>query len=243
MMNLPFIRLLRTGVRVIASQAKALLNRVGYYIPMQMFGRLQSAFNYLYVGRWMRDKGYSPAHVLKDRRELIATVAKPICDAEVLYMEFGVHQGESIRQWAELLRNRASRLHGFDSFEGLPEEWDAHGYVMQKGHFSTMGVVPDIPDDRVKFFKGWFDNTLPLYEFIDSPVLVIFIDADLYSSTSYVLKTLRPHIKVGTLIYFDEFWDRLHELKAFEEFLSDTGMKFELVAITPGMRNVVFRRI
>jgi hypothetical protein len=167
-----------------------------------------------------------------------------ICDAEVLYLEFGVYEGDTIRQWSTLLKNRATRLHGFDSFEGLPEQWDDHsGSFLKKGHFSTQGRIPQIPDNRVKFFKGWFQDTLPKYEFVDSPVLVIFLDADLYSSTSYVLKTLRPHIKVGTIIYFDEFWDRYHEMKAFEEFLVETSMRFELLAVANGMRCVTFRRI
>lgn len=82
------------------------------------------------------------------------------------------------------------------------------------------------------------------YEFVDSPVIVLFIDADLYSSASCVLKTLRPHLKVGTVIYyFDEFWDRYGELKAFEEFLAETRMSFELLAATYGMKNAAFRRI
>ena len=225
------------------SIVKDILSKSGSLIPAPMFGRLESALNYLYVGRWMNDRKLSPTHVLKNRQALIATVAKLICEREVLYLEFGVWKGDSIRQWSDLLKNSHSRLHGFDSFEGLPENWDNHGTsILEKGHFSKLGVVPQVSDSRVKFFKGWFEDTLPKYEFVECPVLVLFLDADLYSSTSYVLKTLRPHITVGTIIYFDEFWDRLHELKAFEEFLTETGMSFELLAATHGMRQVAFRR-
>jgi len=208
-----------------------------------MFGRMESALNYLYAGRWMMDHRYSPACLLKERRELFITVAKSICDEEVLYMEFGVWKGDTIRLWSTLLKNRASRLHGFDSFEGLPEGWDHHGAsTLGKGHFSVHGAIPKIPDNRVKFFKGWFEETLSKYEFVDSPIIVISLDADLYSSTAYVLKTLQPHIKVGTILYFDEFWDRHHEMKAFEEFIIESRMSFDLLAATYGMRNVAFRR-
>jgi hypothetical protein len=48
---------------------------------------------------------------------------------------------------------------------------------------------------------------------------------------------------VGTIVYFDEFWDPLHEMKAFEEFLEETRMRFELLAATHGLNNVAFRRI
>jgi hypothetical protein len=209
-----------------------------------MYGRIDSALNYAYTGRWMKEHGYSPIYLLKRRRDLIAKVGNLIGDGEVLYMEFGVYRGESIKQWSQLLKNSASRLHGFDSFEGLPEEWDDHSAAaLKKGHFSTQGKVPEIADSRVEFFKGWFENTLSTYEFVESPTLVIFLDADLYSSTSHVLRTLRPHIKVGTIIYFDEFWDPHHEMKAFEEFLGETGMRFELLAAAWGLNNVAFRRI
>lgn len=120
----------------------------------------------------------------------------------------------------------------------MPEQWDDHGASTspkKKGHFTTEGKVPQISDPRVKFFKGWFEETLPHYEFVDSPNVVIFLDADLYSSTAFVLNTLKPHIRVGTILYFDEFWDRQHESRAFEEFLIETGMKFELIVATYGM--------
>lgn len=124
---------------------KSLLSKVGSHVPKPAFGRLESALNYLYAGRFMKDHRFSPIYVLKQRRELIATVANLLSDSEVLYLEFGVWKGESIRQWSEILKNSASRLHGFDSFEGLPEEWDHHGAsVLQKGHFSTQGSIPQI---------------------------------------------------------------------------------------------------
>jgi hypothetical protein len=222
---------------------KWVLSRIGSHTPMPIFGRLESALNYLYAGHWMKEHKFSPEYLLKERRDVIATVAKPIRHAEVLYLEFGVWNGDTIREWSAFLTNRASRLHGFDSFEGLPEEWDHHGAsALGKGHFSTHGAIPQVADDRVRFFKGWFEDTLPRYEFVDSPIVVIFLDADLYSSTSLVLKTLRPHIKIGTIAYFDEFWDRHQELRAFDEFLAETRFSFELLAAIYGMRNVAFRR-
>ena len=223
---------------------KAVLSKVGAHIPRQTFARLDSSLNYLNAGRWMSDHHFSPADSFKTRLDLLTFIATSLSHEQVLYLEFGVWRGETMELWSNLLKNPDSRLHGFDSFEGLPEKWDHHGTSdLARGHFSTQGKLPDIADTRVAFFKGWFEDTLPRYEPGEASVLVISIDADLYSSTSLILKCLRPHIKSGTVIYFDEFWDRQHEMKAFEEFLEVTDMRFELVAATYGMRNVVFKRI
>jgi len=158
---------------------------------------------------------------------------------EVLYLEFGVFQGDATRYWSKLLRNRNSKLHGFDSFEGLPERWLPH---RQKGHFATGGSVPQIDDDRVEFFKGWFHETLPNYMCPPHEVLVINLDADLYSSTISVLKALHASIVPGTYIYCDEFNHRDHELRAFDEFLNETGMEFSLVGVTRTLAHVMISR-
>ncbi|MGH9345367.1 MAG: TylF/MycF/NovP-related O-methyltransferase, partial [Terriglobia bacterium] len=228
------------------SMLKALANEIGARLPDSILNRTASTLNYLYTGRWMRKRKLSPAVRVETRFDLIRNLAAPIAEQEVLYLEFGVWRGETIKLWSQLLRNPASRLHGFDSFEGLPESWDnreASGQSLAKGSFSTDGVMPEIPDPRVVFFKGWFQETLPQYDFIPSPVIVISIDADLYSSAIYVLKTLLPHISIGTIIYLDEFWDPQHEQRAFSEFLAESGMRFEAVVADYGTKHVAFRRI
>jgi hypothetical protein len=228
------------------SMLKLLANELGSRLPYSVLNRFTSTLNYLYTGRWMKERNLLPRVRVGSRTELIRTLAEGIADEEVLYLEFGVWRGESIQLWSKLLRNPASRLHGFDSFEGLPEEWDdrgASGLPFAKGHFSTRGVTPQISDPRVNFFKGYFEDTLPAYRFVPSPVLVIFLDADLYSSTIYVLKALRSHIKVGSIVYFDEFWDPQHEQKAFSEFLAETGMKFKVLIADCGTRHVAFERV
>ncbi len=144
-----------------------------------------------------------------------------------------------MRYWSKLLKNPKSILHGFDSFEGLPEEWNENHL---KGRFALNGKIPEVSDDRIKFFKGWFQDTLPQYVIPPHEVLVINIDCDLYSSTKYVLDHFRDSIQPGTWLYFDEFgsWD--HECRAFRELVEETKMKFEAVAEARAMWSVAFRR-
>jgi hypothetical protein len=190
------------------------------------------------AGRWVREQHGTRGKRCPNRTELFKYAAADICDKHVLYCEFGVYQGDSMRQWSGLLRNPQSILHGFDSFEGLPEDWNIENGV---GYFSTGGKIPQVDDPRVKFFPGWFDQTLPTYTIADHEVLVLNLDADLYSSTKTVLNRFRDHIRPGDYLYFDEFVDRQHELKAFDEFLKETGMRCDIRASTPTLAHVLFQ--
>jgi O-methyltransferase len=156
------------------------------------------------------------------------------------YLEFGVYRGESIRLWAELNTNPRSRFYGFDSFEGLPEDWRVG---QEKGHFDMTGEIPVVNDTRVTFVKGWFDVTVPAFVRSYSPqgTLVIHLDADLYGSTMVPLIQLAPFINPGTMLIFDEFYDRDHEFKAFVDFQRIERRDFRILACVGDYAKVAAR--
>ena len=143
---------------------------------------------------------------------------------EGLFLEFGVWQGRSINFISSCTDNI---VHGFDSFEGIPEAWEGE----PSGSYSTFGKLPDV-NANVALHRGWFDDSLPVFLAANqAPVAFINIDCDTYNSTRTIFKCLGEHIKVGTVIVFDEYfcfpnW-REHEYKAFQEFLSDSGHQYE----------------
>jgi hypothetical protein len=188
----------------------------------------------------MRARGFEEVPRLATRYAIFDHVAEPLAEKRVLYVEFGVYRGESIRYWSKLLTHAESRLIGFDSFEGLPENWCEGS---EEGTFSTNGQLPVLSDQRISFVKGWFDQTLPGHEFPDADRLVIHLDADLYSSTRTVLRHLHKRIVPGTIMIFDEFSDRNHELRAFAEYLRETGTTFRAIAATRALSQVAFERI
>ena len=189
------------------------------------------------LGRWMVKNNFSIKQRVSDRNKVFAAVADQVRDKHVLYLEFGVFTGVSMRYWSSALRNPEAILHGFDSFEGLPEEFDE---VYPKGAFNVQGKIPQVDDDRVKFFKGWFEDTLPTYELPDNEIIVLVIDADLYSSTKYVLNHFRPFIKAGTFIYFDDMSRPDHEPRAFTEFIEESGHSFRVVAAEQSLNTIFF---
>ncbi|THB66266.1 MAG: macrocin O-methyltransferase, partial [Desulfovibrio sp.] len=117
---------------------------------------------------------------------------------------FGVAQGGSLKAWLGLNQHPESRFFGFDSFEGLPEHWHAKA---PKGAYSTGRKVPDLDDPRVSFVQGLFQQTVDAFsrEFSPRNQLVLHMDADLYTSTLYVLMNMDRHIHRGAVLLFDEF--------------------------------------
>ena len=137
---------------------KRLFVAVGSICGAKAIRFLNAALNYLAVGHWMKVQGFHRVKRCGDRRELFRQMASRVAGKRVLYLEFGVSSGSSMRYWSELLENPASCLHGFDSFEGLPEDWIGED---KKGAYSTGGRPPAISDGRVRFFQGLFEETLP----------------------------------------------------------------------------------
>jgi tetratricopeptide (TPR) repeat protein len=157
-----------------------------------------------------------------------------------LILEFGVRYGTSIRQLASLT---SKPLYGFDSFEGLPEDWHQESKLI----YSTRGRIPKVPS-HVSLIAGWFDQTLPLFlAKYEEDIALMNIDCDIYSSTKTVFDLLSLRIKKGTIIIFDEYIGNLHweedEHKAFMESVNRYQWKYEYLFYSPYTKQVVVQII
>jgi hypothetical protein len=143
------------------------------------------------------------------------------------YLEFGVASGIAFKWWVEKDKNPESKFYGFDVFTGLPDDFG----VMKKHHYDTEGQTPKIDDSRVTFVKGLFQQSLPgfLESYKSYKRKVIHLDADLYSSTLFVLTRLLPFLRKDDIIIFDEFGVPTHEFKAFTEIVSSYDLKYEFL--------------
>lgn len=145
-----------------------------------------------------------------------------------MFMEFGVFNGNSINFIATFAPIKS--VYGFDGFEGLPEDWFMGG---TKKAFDRHGILPKV-HRNVKLVKGWFDETLPLFlNMHDEKCAFIHIDCDIYSSTKTVFSLLKDRIVVGTVIEFDEYFNtprwQDNEYKAFQEFIKETGHRYQYI--------------
>jgi hypothetical protein len=145
-------------------------------------------------------------------------------------LDLGVYKGASTRALAAIFPDET--IHGFDSFEGLPDDWE---HVVKGTFDDVQGHLPDVPGN-VRLHQGWFDKTLPAWlgEHGDRPISLLRVDCDVYPSTKTIFSVLAPLLRPGSWIVFDEligYWGwRNHEYRAFVEFVEDTGAQFEYVA-------------
>ncbi|MGI8635202.1 MAG: hypothetical protein ACR2KZ_07345, partial [Segetibacter sp.] len=117
-----------------------------------------------------------------------AVIKKEELTAPINYIEFGVAAGHSFDWFMSQNGHTESRFYGFDTFDGLPENWGP----FKKGSFSNNNQMPLVKDFRGKYYKGLFQQTVPgfLKELDNSRRNVIMLDADLWSATLYALTSL-----------------------------------------------------
>mgnify|MGYP002507773362 CR=1 FL=1 len=148
-------------------------------------------------------------------------------------MEFGVHSGSSTKQLSEIFQ---TKVYGFDSFLGLPED---DGYF-KKGEFNMQGIPPDL-GPQVELVVGWFENTLPFFKEQHPDIIkMISIDCDTYIGAKSIFTHLKDRFVSGTTIYFDELregnnyfgWE-VREHRAFLEFIQETRFDYKYLAKAP----------
>lgn len=132
------------------------------------------------------------------------------------YLEFGVSRGTSMACVHGVLAKRGldgMRLVGFDSFQGLPPEAAAEGWV-PGAYASTRAATRrylaenGVDLDRVTLVKGWFRDTLTdrtRDRLGLKKASLIMIDCDLYVATREALGFCLPLIGERAVVIFDDW--------------------------------------
>ncbi len=200
-----------------------------------------------YFGRWYYSNRWHPHHALLQRAldETADYITSNMTEAMIerddigvlndalrhaspdgLHIEFGVRTGRSINHIAR--RRPQVTVHGFDSFEGLPEQWT--GWTIGAGGFGGEGI-PKV-ESNVELHVGWFDDTLgPFVADHPGDVSFVHIDSDIYSSARTILRGLAAQIRPGTVIVFNEYFNypnwKQHEYRAFQEFCEEYHVTYD----------------
>lgn len=126
-------------------------------------------------------------------------------------MTFALAYGESRRH------GHAAKLWAFDSFQGLPQprmsedehpEWQGGKMATNLEEFNAICAARGIPRDAYTAVPGFYEETLAQMSPSEAPknVALAYVDCDLYSSTKTVLEYLRPRLKHGMIVAFDDYF-------------------------------------
>ncbi len=148
----------------------------------------------------------------------------------------GGENEESARKRREELWSNM-RFFAFDSFEGLPEltsddvatpdfEKGQYGHPVEQ--FEATLRTRGIPAEKTRIIKGWFKDSCTretAREHELKKAAVVWIDADLYSSTKTALTFITDLIQDGTILIFDDWFSYrgspyAGEQRAFREWLT-----------------------
>ena len=135
------------------------------------------------------------------------------------YAEFGCFGCMTFSiAYHEAKRNKhKAKLWAFDSFQGLPQaegnkdkhpQWKKGILSMPIDKFHKLCASNAIPRHAYQVVAGFYDETLTTLSPTDEPsnVALAYIDCDLYSSTKSVLEFLKPRLKHGMIIAFDDYF-------------------------------------
>jgi len=163
--------------------------------------------------------------------------------AHGLVMELGVYKGAGINQFADVLADRCDprTLYGFDSFEGLSEDW--YGKALPARAFDRKGRPPKVRAN-ISLVIGRVEETLgPFLERHGEPVAFVHVDTDTYTPCRHALQILKPRLAAGAVVLFDEHhgypnW-RNGEFRALSEVFAPEEYRY--IAFAPQQAAIEIR--
>jgi len=223
---------LRFTIKPRAPWWRTLVLKSRLYVPLRPFANLMIWLAYTIKFFDWCAKHKAAGVLVNDRYDLYAHTANAhrLWEQPIDYLEFGVATGDSLNWWTVHNTHPDSRFYGFDTFTGIPEDW---GWFA-KGSYTAEGQLPDIDDPRVQYEIGLFQDTLDdfLRRFSASRQTIIHLDADLYSSTLFVLCSFAPFLKRGDIVIFDEIgsvYGFTQEFRALCNFDSAFGRRYRFI--------------
>jgi hypothetical protein len=175
-----------------------------------------------------------------------------LCTEDVLlhrvpgdFIEAGVWRGGATILMKAILKEYGDTTRSVwvaDSFEGVPapdpvkypadKDGKLHEVEMLaaslpevRSNFERFGLL----DDRVRFLKGWFKNTL--HKAPIKKIAVLRVDGDLYESTIDTLVPLYPKLSPGGYCIVDDYFNLESQRKAVDDYRREHGITEEIKPI------------
>lgn len=207
----------------------AVLNRSGYTSKDVFDGRIWTDLGFTMVGM----------HRLDNVQTCVEDVLRRNVPGDLV--ETGVWKGGVTIFMRALLKVHGDEerlIWAADSFDGLPVPKDKDdgadlsdvaelkiSLERVQDHFRRFNLL----DDRVRFLKGWFADTLPTAPI--KAISVLRLDGDLYSSTMDALQSLYAKVSPGGYVIVDDYYSWESCKRAVHDFLDARGEKVDIRAV------------
>lgn len=220
-------------VRQLRKRGMALVRLYPFNVELRHKGIDWPLFGYTMVGRQRLDNVQFCVETLL-REEVAGDL-----------IETGVWRGGSVILMKAVLAqhgDESRQIWCADSFEGLPPPNATDRAIEPNSDFSGMDYLAvsqeqveanftrfGLLDDRVRFLKGWFSDTLPT-----APVeklALLRMDGDLYESSMDALTHLYPKMVSGGFVIVDDYGTWAGCRKAVDEYRAEHGITAEMMQI------------
>lgn len=165
--------------------------------------------------------------------------------SKMAFVECGLGYGESFSFIAWFADRYDANLIGFDSFVGFPEpehdldqrtsgpatmkgQWNINSKELILNKLRNMNFKDSFIRENVHLEKGYFEDTLPFYNF-NKEICFLNLDVDLYSSYKTCFKHLKDKIAKGGIICLDEYHSEKWAgcKKAVDEFILENNFQLK----------------
>jgi O-methyltransferase len=162
--------------------------------------------------------------MIEERRQFLKQAFLTLTVSEVGgdYVEFGSWGAQSLKSAYEITQIVCPERHlwAFDSFVGerppSTDEIDRRPALESYRNEGPSGVEAfyaiceeqGVPRDAFTPVAGYFEETLPPLgdDAPPSDIALAYVDCNLYTSTVCVLDFLKPRLKHGMIVAFDDYW-------------------------------------
>ena len=184
------------------------------------------------------------------------------------FVECGVWRGGAAFLVADCLRKAGiddRRVWLFDSFEGLPAPQPIDGRAVadyaenreSRWYFNNCeasfeGVQQAAADlglgERLRFVKGWFDQSLPAHRNSVGPISLLRLDCDLHNSVRCCLDNFYDQVSSNGFVVLDDYFTFDGAAIAVHEFLGSRQLAHRIEGVTAaedgyaGYRCAIFRK-
>ena len=159
-----------------------------------------------------------------------------------IFAEYGLDKGKSYLPFCEKFPDKT--ILGFDGFKGLPNgEWP--GNIVHDTEFDHKGEIKFTPPNNANIIPGWFEKTIPTYDYKNDKVSCVHIDCDTYSSTVTILNSLKGKFVSGSIVIFDDYFNtaawRYGEHKAWIAFVEAEKLNYKHLYVAGMATSIIIK--